>query len=427
MQNYEDLWNLILKDIKENRVAEVVYKLWMKDIVPVSFDGVNLVLKVDNIVAKDVIEKNYNTVIIDAFKELAGIDINLTVIEEEEEIVEVKEPGSEYTFDNFIIGASNRFAHAAARAVSEHKNIIYNPLVLYGNSGVGKTHLAMAIFNKVKKDFPDKKLLYIRAEEFGNEVIDGIKLGTMEQFRQKYRQVDLLLLDDIHFIAGKPSIQEEFFNTFNALHQNGKQIVVTSDRPPKDIKTLGDRILSRLEHGLLCDIAPPEFETRVAIIQNKAKELEIEIDSDIVFYIADQIKLNIRQLEGVVKKLEALVNLDGKVLNKSIVQSAINEVKVDTYQNPITAERIIEEIGRTYNVPTEDITSQKRGALISKARQLSMYVIKQTTDLTLTQIGEAFGRNHATVCYSLSEVENLLKSNLKDKEIIEDIIKNLQS
>ena len=312
-------------------------------------------------------------------------------------------------------------------AVAENFPVIkYNPLVLYGNSGVGKTHLALAIFNYIKAHQPDKKMLYMRTEDFTNEVITGIHEGKMREVRDRFRTVDILLLDDIHSIAGKDAVQEEFFNTFSALYQDNKQIIVTCDRPVRDVKTLDDRIKSRLTQGLNCDIQAPDFETRVGIIRRNAKQFDLTLEDDIVFFIAEQIRQNIRQLEGVVKKLHAIVEFDSTEITKAIVNNVIRDIRSDCQPEPVTVEKIIEEVARTYQVKPEEVTSKVQNAKVSKARQIAMYVIREVTQIPLGEIGAYFGRDHSTVHYATKKVETSIRQQPHEKEMVEDIIKNLQ-
>ena len=329
------------------------------------------------------------------------------------------------------MGSTNRFAHAASLAVADNPNIVYNPLVIYGPSGVGKTHLMLAIKNQIKKKYPHKKIAYIRSEDFTNQLIQALHegklgMGTVDDFRNKYRGVDVLLIDDIHFIAGKEQTQEEFFNTFNTLYQNNKQIVVTLDRPPREIKTLDDRIRSRLESGLFADITPPDFETRVGIINKKAEQMGIEIEENLTYYIAEHIKVNTRQLEGVVKKLQAFITIQNKQPNISVVQGFIRDVINDTQPEPIKVERIISEVAKTYNVSESDILSNRRTASLALARQVAMYIARETTELSYKAIGESFGKDHTTVLYNVNRIEEFLKDKPYEKDLVEDIIKNLK-
>lgn len=430
MQNYKDLWAEI-SDYCSTKIYKVAFSLWFESIKPISFNGFEFTVSVASEMYKNVILQNYIQYIDEAFIEKTGIPVRLNILCEDE--MESDEPQVEdimasYTFSNYILGDSNHFAYAASMAVAENFPIIkYNPLVLYGNSGVGKTHLALAIFNAIKAKHPDKKMLYMRTEDFMNEVITGIHEGRMKDVRDHIRTVDILLLDDIHYIAGKNSVQEEFFNTLNALYQENKQIIVTCDRPVRDVKTLDDRIKSRLTQGLNCDIQTPDFETRVGIIRRNAKEFELNLNDEIVFFIAEQIRQNIRQLEGVIKKLHAIVEFDSTEINKAVVNNVIRDIRSDCQPEPITVEKIIEEVARTYQVKPEELTSKVQNAKISKGRQIAMYVIREITQMPLGDIGSYFGRDHSTVHYATKKVETMLKQYPREKEMIEDIIKNLQA
>ena len=361
------------------------------------------------------------------------------IYEEDEEKILRAEQFSEgltfedfFTFENFIVGSTNRFAHAASLAVADNPSITYNPLVIYGPSGVGKTHLMLAIKNHIRKKFPFKVIEYIRSEDFTNQLIKALQdgklgLGTIDDFRNKFRNVDVLLIDDIHFIAGKEQTQEEFFNTFNTLLQNNKQIVVTLDRPPRDVKTLDNRIRSRLESGLFADITTPDFETRVGIIIKKAEQLGFELSENLIYYIAENIKVNTRQLEGVVKRLHAHIAIQNKTPNLSVVQGIIRDVINDTQPEPIKIEKIISEVAKTYNISEEEILSNRKTANLVLARQVAMYISRKTTDLSFKAIGESFGKDHTTVLYNVTKIEEFLKDKPYQRELVEDIIKNLKS
>jgi chromosomal replication initiator protein len=290
----------------------------------------------------------------------------------------------------------------------------------------------LAIKNHVKKKFPHKVCEFIRGEEFTNQLIQALQqgklgLGTIDDFRNKFRNVDVLLIDDIHFIAGKEQTQEEFFNTFNALYQSGKQIVVTLDRPVKEIKTLDDRIRSRLEGGFYGDITPPDFETRVGIINKKAEQMGIELEKNLVFYIAEHIKVNTRQLEGVVKKLQAYITIQKKIPNISVVQTFIKDIVSDDKPEPIKIDEIIVEVAKTYNVSPTDILSNRRTASLVLARQVAMYIARETTELSYKSIGESFAKDHTTVLYNVNKIEEFLRDRPYQKELVDDIIKNLKS
>jgi chromosomal replication initiator protein len=429
-----DIWELVCTELKKE-ITEISFNVWLKDLKPVEMKQGEFVLSIYSVYKKQIVESNYLSMIESALKNLMGIDITVTIFAEDENgMVKEEKPAinsdsfeDEYTFDNFIVGATNRFAHAASMAVADNPYIIYNPLVIYGRSGVGKTHLLLAIKNHIKQKFPNKKVEYIRCEDFTNQMISSLHNGTMDAFRARFRNSDVLLMDDIQFIAGKESTQEEFFNTFNALYQEKKQIVVTCDRPPKDIKSLDDRIRSRFESGLIADITPPDFETKVGILQTKAVQLNITIPENIIYYIAEHIQDNTRQLEGVVKKIQALILLNQKTPTLSAVQNFIKEVVSDTKPEPIKVEQIISEVARTYNVSENDILSTRRTADLVKARQVAMYIARETTELPYNSIGEAFGKNHTTVLYTEKKVKEMMKNDPHEKTVIEDIIKNLKS
>ena len=339
----------------------------------------------------------------------------------------------EYTFDTFIVGSKNEFAYTACKSVANSANLQgtsmkpYNPLFIYGPSGLGKTHLLMAIRNEVQKNNPHLNVIYTNCESFSNELIAAIKNRDTIAFHEKYRHSDFFLIDDIQFLAGKDASQEEFFHTFNELHQCGRQIVITSDRPPKDINIIADRLKSRFEWGLLADIGAPDLETRIAIIQRKAEYLKINIPDDIINVIATKLKSNLRQLEGAVKKIKMYKLYTGSEPTLGVAQNVIKEILNDNQPMPITIERIIEEVAQTYRVNPNDIRSNKKNAPISQARQIAIYMTREITQATMKEIGQEFGgRDHTTIVYTLKKVENLIKTNPHDKGIIEDIIKNIR-
>ena len=294
---------------------------------------------------------------------------------------------------------------------------------------MGKTHLLCAIRHEILKNHPNTKIIYTNCETFTNEMISSIGNKTkMDQFHNKYRTADVLLIDDIQFLAGKESTQEEFFHTFNELHQAGKQIVLTSDRPPKDIATLSARLQSRFESGLITDVSLPNFETRLAIIKRKAELLNITIPNDVAEYIANKLRNNIRQLEGVVKKIKAYKLLTGSNPSIGVAQNAIKEILNDNQPVPVTVERIVEEVSKTYSVSPDDIRSYKKTANISIARQIAIYVIREITQMSQEAIGAEFnGRNHATIAYTIKKMEEILEKDPKTKAVVNDIIKNIRN
>ncbi|MDD6224662.1 MAG: chromosomal replication initiator protein DnaA [bacterium] len=438
MESFNEAWEVICSYCK-TKITDVAYTTWISRIKPVDLDfsKCQAVLLVPNDFHKQTITLCYMPLLKEAFTAVFGKNFEIVLntpedIEgEEEEETKEEDPVDtdyEYTFDTFIVGSSNKFAHAASVAVAAKPAGPYNPLFLYGNSGLGKTHLLYAIGNEIKKSHPKMSICYIKGDDFTNELIDSLGKGEMSEFRQKYRNTDVLLVDDVQFIGGKVSTQEEFFHTFNALYDAHKQIVLASDRPPKEIKTLEDRLRSRFESGLIADIQPPELETRIAIIKRKAEYLNFEIPNEVCEFIAGKLKSNIRQLEGTVKKIRARYLLNNEVPTITSVQDIISDVLNNDAPPEMTVEKIIEEVGRTFGVSAEEIRSQKnRSAKISNARQIAIYVVRNLTPLSMEAIGEEFGNRHySTIIYTIQKVEKLIKTNSKTKEIVEDIIKNIR-
>lgn len=309
----------------------------------------------------------------------------------------------DYTFDNFIEGSSNKFAKAACLAVAKDP-CYYNPLFIYGQSGLGKTHLLYAVMDYMRKNHQGLNIIYKKSENFINEMVDAISNHLTAPFKEKYRSADVLLIDDIQFIAGKEAMQEEFFHTFSALYESEKQIILTSDRPPNEIKPLSDRLRTRFEGGLLADVQPPSYELRTAIIRKKSSDMGLKISNELIDYMAERLNNNIRQIEGVLKKIEAINSLSGEEVTKILIDDVISKVDPGNIPNDVMVERIIAAISKKYGVPTEDIKSKKRTDSISKARHLSIYIIKTLTGLTLKEIGAIFGRDHSTVSSSIDKI-----------------------
>lgn len=433
MESFTEAWKLICEYCK-SRITEVAFTTWISRIEPVDLDfttGV-AVLRVPNEFHRQTLTRCYTDLLTDAIAQVfgPGIELNFIIPEETPAQHDIPEPPTEdyeFTFDTFIVGPSNKFAHAASMAVSTKPATLYNPLFIYGNSGLGKTHLLYAICNEITRSFPSMNIIYTKGDEFTNEMIEAIRHGTTAQFRQRYRKADILLVDDIQFIAGKDSTQEEFFHTFNSLYEAKKQIVLTSDRPAKDIATLEERLLTRFEWGLTADIQPPDFETRIAIIKRKAELLGIAMPDNVCEYIANRVKNNIRQLEGTVKKMKAFYLLNGDPLNINTAQAAISDIINNSQPAPYTVEKIIEEVARTFGATSADIRSAKRSANISNARQVAMYIALEITQMPMEAIGKEFGgRDHSTVVYATQQVEIKLAKDSKMKSTVEDIIKNIR-
>ncbi len=442
MNSFDEILDFV-KDYCKTQMTEVAFNLWIKDIEPVKLTGDEAHIRVNSEFKKNIVSEKYKDLLSRGFENVLGFPVEVKIdfstenseiqkpsysVQNTEPAITV-EPGEyAYTFDTFIVGSSNKFAHAAAMAVATHDIRNYNPLFIHGDSGLGKTHLLFAIMNEVKRRKPEAIVEYVKGEEFTNELIAAIRSQTTPEFREKYRKVDYLLVDDIQFIAGRDSTQEEFFHTFNALYESGKQIVLVSDRPPKEIKTLEDRLRNRFEMGLMADIQPADFETRIAIIQRKADLLKMDMPIEVAEYIANNLKSNIRQLEGAVKNIKAnSLIYENKPITIMMAQTAIRDILNDNQPIPVTISKIISEVGRTFNISEQDIKSNKRAANISRARQVAMYVIKDITQMSMAAIGEEFGgRDHSTVVYAISQTEKMMKTDSHLREIIEDITKNIK-
>ena len=433
MDSYNDLWNLVREYCKEH-VTDTIYSLWLEPLQLVSFEDNKVVLSASEFKA-NIVQKKFMDLLNAAFEATMGpIDIEIISDKAGAEKPEAAAPAYEdaqgnydLTFDTFVVGSSNKFPHAAALVVANAPGQAYNPLFIWGKPGLGKTHLLNAICAEIKKNQPDAKIIYTSSEDFTNELINSLAQKTMQQFHDKYRTADVLLVDDVQFIGGKASTQEEFFHTFDALIQDNKQIVFTSDRPPKEIQQLEERVKSRFEWGLLADIQPPDIETRMAIILRKAEYCGLTLSNDVVQYIAEKIKNNIRQLEGVVKKLNAQYIISGKEPNLLAAQNAIQDILSDNQPISVQVDNILSEVARTYDTTVDNIKSEKRNANISNARKAAMYIIREVTSLPMEKIGEIFGgKHHSTVIYGINKVEEAMDNDPSVKATIESIINNVQ-
>ncbi len=428
MNSFNDVWENVCEFCK-NSISEVAYNTWLSSLQPVEMKDSVAVIRAKSEYQKTIIESHYQKLIQSGLEEIFGFPVELKILvgdpAPQPKTVVNDENDNRYTFDNFVVGPSNKFAHAASLAVVNNPGHAYNPFLIYGNPGLGKTHLINAIRNELKVKYPHMNIVYTQGEPFMNEIIEAIHNVNTTEFREKYRKADVLFIDDIQFIAGKESTQMEFFNTFEALYHDNKQIIITSDRLPKDIKSLNERIQGRLEMGLMADIQQPDFETRVMIIRRKAKMLNFEIPDVVVQHIANQVKSNVRQLEGIINKLHAFYLYAGEEPNLTTATTLINEMKKDDLPEPVTVEKVISSVAACYDISPADICSSKQHAEISNARHVAIYIARQLTQLSLDNIGKNFGRNHATVSASIKKVENEMKRNSRLRATIDDLIKNI--
>ncbi|WP_068675949.1 chromosomal replication initiator protein DnaA [Oceanobacillus sp. Castelsardo] len=444
MENIEELWVATLEKIEE-KISKPSFDTWLKNTKAEALEKDTLVVSAPNEFARDWLENQYTDLISDIIGEITGSRLKTKfiipditpVVEELKPVPKAKGTANDfpktmlnpkYTFDTFVIGAGNRFAHAASLAVAEAPAKAYNPLFIYGGVGLGKTHLMHAIGHYVLEHNPKAKVVYITSEKFTNEFIDGIMDNKTTNFRNKYRNVDVLLIDDIQFIAGKESTQEEFFHTFNTLHEESKQIIISSDRPPKEIPTLEDRLRSRFEWGLITDITPPDLETRIAILNKKAKADGLDIPNEVMLYIANQIDTNIRELEGALIRVVAYSSLVNKDIDASLAADALKDIIPSNKPKVVTILGIQEAVGEKYNVKLEDFAAKKRTKSIAFPRQIAMYLSREMTDFSLPKIGEEFGgRDHTTVIHAHEKISKLLEKDTDFNRDIEDLKETIKS
>ncbi len=400
---------------------------WFDDVTVVSFGDNRLVLHSPVPFKKEFIESKFIAPLQEVLHNLTGDPITIVVVTGEYTAPSTStSPYDDYTFERFIVGSSNKFAHAAALAVSQRPAAENNPLFFYDNSGMGKTHLMYAIANVLRRTHPEYRIIYVKGEDFTNELITAIQEGNVQAFRNKYRMVDLLLLDDVQFIAGKERTQEEFFHTFNALYEAKKQIVLTSDRPPKEINTLEDRMKTRFEWGLLADIQPPDFETRIAIIRDKAVKMGVELPDDVSNYIAENIQANIRQLEGAVKKIKAMHELMGERITVSLAENAIDALRTENPGLNPTPERIMEAVANYFYIPVEQMISQNRSKDVAYPRQMAMYMIRQELEYSFPDIAKIFKRDHTTVMHACNKIEEERKNSRETEDVIKKLHNNIR-
>lgn len=421
----EQIWEEALKMIEEE-TSPVSFATWIQPIVPCGIIGNKIILQVKESFLKEIIEKRPLPLIRTAIKMVTKNEYDIMITTEEEQNagnlhnLAAEKPAEnelarnlnpKYVFDSFVVGNSNRMAHAASLAVAESPAQAYNPLFLYGNSGLGKTHLMHSIGHFILDRNPQAKVLYVTSETFTNELINSIQNNKNEEFRNKYRNIDVLMIDDIQFISKKEGTQEEFFHTFNALYESNKQIIISSDRPPKEIKTLEDRLRSRFEWGLIADVQPPDYETRIAILKKKAERDNLTVPDDVMAYIAKNIASNIRELEGALTRIVAFATLTNQDISIALAENSLKDIFSENSATPLTPELIQQVVAEYYNIRVEDIQGSKKPKNIAFPRQVSMYLCRKLLDISLPKIGESFGgRDHTTVIYAISKIEKQLES-----------------
>ena len=457
LDDISQVWSMIRESFRPE-LSDVITNLWLGGLEVVDFAGSTLTMKAESEVKIRVITSKYKADMERKFAEMLGFDISIRFICADPTPIPPDEPdiirqattrneegwsnapvpaaeggiGStlppfnfEYTFDNFIVGSSNKFAHAACLAVADRPAQAYNPLFIYGPSGLGKTHLLYAITNELKKKIGNVRVIYIKGEDFTNQMIDSLSRQSMAEFRDKYRSCDVLLIDDIQFIAGKTSTQEEFFHTFNALHEAGKQIIMTSDRPPREIKTLEDRLKTRFEWGLIADIQPPDVELRTAIIKRKADQVNVSIPDDVLSFLAENLRSNIRQIEGAIKKLAAKSFHEGRAISMELARDCISDLLGGVEPIAVTVDRIFALVYKKYNIKREDIVSDKRTKEIANARHATIHILRSATDMSLPSIGKTIGRDHTTVMSSLDNTKRRMEENPIFRAEMEEMVKEI--
>ncbi|MFA0814727.1 MAG: chromosomal replication initiator protein DnaA [Anaerofustis sp.] len=440
----QSVWDNALEYIKEE-LTPIVFQEYIEPILPVHSTNETFVLKIAEEYKKTAIENMYHYLIVKALRYATGgknvtvkyvtddSEYSRPIAEKEQSFSSYAEKQSaysfnpKYTFDTFVVGTNNRLAHAASLAVSQSPGKKYNPLFIYGGVGLGKTHLMQAIAQHILSENEHFKVSFVSSEKFTNEFIDAIRRESNIQFRNKYRNVDVLLVDDIQFLSGKEGTQEEFFHTFNDLYNAGKQIILTSDKPPKDIPNLEERLRSRFEWGLSCDIAPPNFETRVAILRRKAEDENFEVSNEILEYIAEKVVSNIRELEGVLLKVKVLCEMEQKPLTIQKLNESLKDMFAST-EKRISSELIIQTVSKYYNVSYGDILSSKRTMNIANARQIGMYLMRELTDLSLQNIGDSFGgRDYSTVIHACGKVKDKSEEDDNFKKELSYIITEIKN
>ncbi len=432
MDSIVEIWKKVLEIIKPEFAQMMVsYDTWIETIIPTEIDDTKIIISVPYEYNRDIISSRYTGLIKNALKFVIGKDLDIDIIlHGEVRKKEVATPNTNlnpsYVFENFVIGKSNQLAHATALAIAEGRGETYNPFFMYGGVGLGKTHLMHAIGNYVLKKDPSKKIIYVSSEKFTNDYINAIRNDKNQEFRDKYRTVDYLLVDDIQFICDKEATQEEFFHTFNELYQNNKHIIISSDRKPKELPTFMERLITRFEQGPVVDINPPDYETRVAILKKKAYQLKIEIPDEVYEFIASKIKSNIRELEGAIKKILLHHMLIKKEINIDLAEEALKDI-INEKKKKITPAFVTQTVEKFFNLKENDLKSKSRSQNIAFPRQIAMYILKEYTELSLKQIGSFFGGlDHTTVLHGINKIKSGKESDPTIENIINDILKDIK-
>ncbi|MBQ6894941.1 MAG: chromosomal replication initiator protein DnaA [Clostridia bacterium] len=438
MDTIVNLWKNVLELIKPEFASSMVsYTTWIETITPVCIENNILYIEVPYEYSLEIVNSRYRDLIKNSVKFLTGEDIELIVSLLGQSPIKktfsspAPIPDStlnkNYLFENFVIGKSNEFAHATAVAIAEGKGSAYNPFFIYGGVGLGKTHLMHAIGNYILQKDPTKKILYVSSEQFTIDMINSIRNDKNQEFRDKYRTVDMLLIDDIQFISDKEATQEEFFHTFNELYQNDKHIIITSDRPPKDLPTFMERLKTRFQQGVVVDIIPPDYETRIAILRKKAYQLSVDIPDDVYEFVASNIKSNIRELEGAIKKILLYHKLAKKEINVELAKKALEDI-ITEKKKKITPQLVISTVEKHFNLKENDLKSKSKSKNIAFPRQIAMYVLNEYTDLTYKQIGDAFGGlDHTTVLYGCNKIKSSIDADSAIESAVNDIIKDIKN
>lgn len=436
LNSVADVWDNVLQQLKKD-LSETTIATWFDELEAVDIQGNTFILHCANDFKKGYIESLFLKNIKASLRDIFSTDFEVQILDDisfqarssgADRRASDRFTSDEFTFETFVVGPSNKLAYAASMSVAEHPAKNYNPLLIYGDSGLGKTHLIYAIANVIRKHTPQSKIAYVKGDDLTNELVDAIREGKTAEMREKYRQADLLLVDDVQFIAGKKQTQEEFFHTFNTLYESGRQIVLTSDRPPSEMTQLEDRLRTRFEWGLLVDVAPPDFETRLAIVKNKAALLGMELPDKISAYIAENVTANVRQLEGTINKILAYKDLLGNDADEETVTRAMQDILKRSSEYIPTPEAILEYISKYYSLDEAVIRGQQRIRDAVAARQIAMYLIRSMTNLSLDEIGKVFdNRDHSTVLYSIQQVEKKMKKEPSFAETVKEIKTNINS